>query len=159
MTRPRRFAARSVAGAAQLKRLGAMNRNAVGIGGLLSGIPTVALAHGQELVLYWFISEVTLLVVSVASFFLWRERTGIKVLIFGIVVAAAIATNIAPFMPGSLSFMAELGPIGLFGLFALVPIGVAGIVYAIIRFAFNRAMDTTGAQQPAAADAPKAARR
>ncbi len=136
-----------------------MKRRVATIGGLLSGIPTVSLASGQELILYWFTAEVALLVLTVACFFLWREKTSIKVLIVGVVVATAAATNIIPFMPGSLAFMTDLGPLGLFGLFALVPIAVAGLSYAIIRLAFNRARDTSGAQQSAAADAPKAARR
>jgi hypothetical protein len=110
-----------------------MNRNAASIGGLLSGIPTRALAHGQEVILYWFTAEVTLLVVSVACFLLWRERTRVKALSLGVVMAAAIATNIVPFMPGSLAFMTDVGPIGLFGLFVLVPIGAAGAVYVIFR--------------------------
>jgi hypothetical protein len=129
-----------------------MNGRVATIGGLLSGVPAFALASGQELILYWFTAEVVLLVVSIACFFLWREKMRIKLLVFGVVVAAAAATNIVPFMPGSLSFMTDLGPIGAFGLFALAPIAVAGFAYAIIRL-------TTGAQQSAAADAQKAARR
>jgi hypothetical protein len=127
----------------------------VSIGGLLTAIPTLAPAHGQELILYWLTSEMALLVVSIACFFVWRERTRVKALILGVVVAAAVATNIVPFMPGSLSFMADLGPIGLFGLFVLVPLGVAGTVYILLRRAFSRAMDRTGATP----DPPKAARR
>jgi hypothetical protein len=136
-----------------------MNRRSASIGGLVTAVPGVAIAHGQELVLYWFTSEVALLVASLFCLFLWRERTRTKVFLFAVVVATAAATNMVPFMPGSLSFMAELGPIWLFGLFALVPVAVAGLVYAVIRFASNRARDTNGAQQAAASNAPKAARR
>lgn len=136
-----------------------MNRRIASIGGLLTAVPGVAVAHGQELVLYWFTSEGVLLVASLFFLFLWRERMRTKVFLFAVVVATAAATNMVPFMPGSLSLMAELGPIGLFGLFALVPIAVAGLVYSVIRFASNRASDTNGAQQPDAADAPKGGRR
>ena len=136
-----------------------MKRRVATIAGLLSGVPTSSLASGQELILYWFTAEVALLVLTVACFFLWRERTSMKVLIVGVVVTTAAATNVVPFMPGSLSLMTELGPFGLFGLFALVPIAIAGLVYAIVRLVFNRARDTTSTQQTAAADAPKGARR
>ena len=115
-----------------------MRRRSAIAGVLLATGSSLALAHGEELVLYWLTSEVTLLVASILTFLLWREKMRTKLFLFTVLLVAAAATNITPFMPGSLSFMVELGPVGLFALFALVPVVVAGAVYVGMRFISNR---------------------
>ena len=129
-----------------------MNQRVVGTTALLSAVPSVALAHGQELVLYWLASDVVLIAVTALFLIFWREKFRTKLTLLAILVIVAAATNAVPFLPGSLSLMSDFGAVGLFALFTMVPLGVAGVTYAAMRCIWSRAATKNAARSSASTD-------